>query len=106
MRVIFLAAAAELIAEVVVVFVAWGSLLGVNALSTGLRVFAQGTQGSGRHTSRAAVADEIALVEQFDQGVLAMACDGAGVAHCSGVVIVIRARGGWIASQAGEKVLA
>lgn len=34
-----------------------------------------------------------------------MACDGAGVAHGRGSVIVIRARGGWIASQTGEKVL-
>lgn len=63
MRVILFAAAAELVAKVVIVFVARGSFLGVNALPAGIGVFAQSARGGGGHASRPTVADEIAFVE-------------------------------------------
>lgn len=103
--VIFLTTATKLVAEVVIVFVARGSFLRVDALSAGIGVLAQSTRRVGGHASRTTVADKVALVEQFDQRVLAMACNGAGIAHGSGGVIIIGARGGRIASQAGKEIL-
>lgn len=60
----------------------------------------------GRKTCGAAVTHEIALVEEFDEGVFAVAGDGAGIANCSwsiGFRVV-----GWrcVAGKAGEEELA
>ncbi len=52
----------------------------MHALAAGLRVFAQCAWRCSRHTSGTAIADETAFVEKFDEGVFAVASDGARIA--------------------------
>ena len=77
----------------------------MSAFPPGLEIITECTGRGRREARRSAVTDKVALVEQFDQRVLAMANNGAGVAHGSGPVIITGVGGGWIASQTGKEIL-
>lgn len=79
----------ELITKVMVVLVAWCGLLGVDALASGLWVVAQGTKGISRHASRAAIANEIALIKEFHESMVTMTGDRTRVADSCRVVGVV-----------------
>ena len=106
-RVIVALAAAEAISEVVVVLVVRVWILGVHAvLGVGGWVDTQIAGARRRKPRRAAVAGEIPLVEDLNEGMFAVALDGARVAHSGGVVrigLVLR-RG--VARQTCEDALA
>lgn len=81
MCIIVLATAAEPVLEVLVVLVAFRSFFACDvSFLAGLRVQAQSAGRILGHAGCTAVADEIALVEQFDKGVFAVAGYRARVA--------------------------
>lgn len=64
----------ETVGEIMIVLVAFGRSFGVNAApSIGLGVDSKGTGDGLWKTRCAAVANEVALVEQFDEFMVAMA---------------------------------
>ena len=74
-------ASAEAVLEILVVLVVRVGLLGVYAATgVGLAVGAQAARACGGDARGAAVASEVALLEDLDEGMLAMTLDGAGVA--------------------------
>lgn len=105
-RVIIAFTAAKTIAEVVVVFVIRVRFLGVNAAALGFLVEAQGAWAGRWDSRRAAVACEVSLLEDFDEGMFAMTLDRAGVAHASRSPFIVGRHGGGIACQASEDGLA
>lgn len=85
MRIVVLAAAAEPVPEVLVVLVALRRLLsGHTSFLASRGVHAQGAWCGFGEARGSAVADEVALVEELDEGVFAVAGDGAGVADGGG----------------------
>ena len=80
-------AGAEPVAEVLVVLVVRVGRLGVDAaLGVGRGVEAQGAWLVGGEARGAAVAGKVALLEDLDELVLAVALDGAGVTDAGGRV--------------------
>lgn len=106
-RVIIALAAAEPIPEVMVVLVVGIWLLRVHAtLGARLLIDAQVAGARGWEARGTAVAGEVALGKNFDESVLAVALDGAGVADAGRVVGRFRVGGWWVAGQTGEDGLA
>jgi hypothetical protein len=105
-RIIFLSTATESVSEIMVVFVVRGGLLGVNAFTTGLRVFAQCAGRCSRHASRTAIANEAALIEKFDESMFAVAGDRARITDRGGSIRVIGVVGNGVTGQTSEEALA
>jgi hypothetical protein len=105
-RIVVALAPAEAVAEVLVVLVVGIGFLGVD-VATGicLVVGTQAARGCGQDARSATVACKVALLEDFDKGVFAVALYRAGIAHAGGCPGIRRAFGGWVAGQAGENVL-
>ena len=106
-RIVVALAAAEAVPEVLVVLVVGAGLLRVDAaLGVCLRVEAQVARAGRGKARSAAVAGKVALGEDLDEGVLAVALDRAGVADAGGIVGIRGVRGRGVAGQAGEDALA
>jgi len=72
------------------------------AARVGLGIHTQVAGASGGIARRAAIAGEVALGEDLDEVVLAVALDGAGVADASGIVRRGGVLGRRVACQAGK----
>jgi len=100
MRVIVFPASAKPVLEVLVVAVACRRRLASHVtLLASLRVEAQRTRCVLGHARRTAVADKVALVEELDKGVFAMAGYRARVAHSCWSVYLGSAGGWWAARE-------
>lgn len=94
---------AEPIPKVLIVFVVGVGLFGMHAaLSIRLRVDAKGTRAGRRETRRSAIAGEVALGEDFDEGVFSVALNGTGIADTGGLKRLGGILGRWRASHASE----
>lgn len=107
-RIVVARAVAEAVAEVLVVYI--GSrvverLLRVDALGARLGVGSEGARARRGEPSSTAVAGEVALGEDLDEVVVAVALDRAGVTHAGGLVRRVAIVRGGVAGQAGEDAL-
>lgn len=94
------------VTEIVVVFVVGIRLLRVDSTAgVGSLVGAQGAWASRWDSSRAAIAGEVSLLENLDEGMFAMALDGTGVADTSGVPSTASLCRRRIAGQASKDIL-
>lgn len=99
-------AAAEAVLEVLVVLVVRIGLLGVHTtLEVRFGIGAQDAGARGGDAVGSTVACEVALLEDLDEGVLAVALDGARVADAGRGPCVGVGRGWRVARQAREDVL-
>lgn len=106
-RVIVALAPAEAIAEVLIVFVVGVSLLRVDAaLGVGFRIDAQAARARCGIARGTAIAGEVALVENLNEGVLAVAGNRTGIADASRVIGIGKLLGRWVAGEAGKDTLA
>ncbi len=100
-------ASAETIPKVLVVLVLRAGFLRMDSsFGVGLGVDAQAAWGGFREACGAAVAGEIALGEDLNEGMLAVALDRACVAYSGGIVRVLGIRRRRVAGKAGEDGLA
>lgn len=105
-RVIIALAAAETVLEIVVVLVIGIRLFGMNvALGIGFAIDAQGAWTGRWDARRSAIAGEVSLLEDLDKSVLAMAGDGARVAHARRSPTVSSFGRRRVAGQTGKDVL-
>lgn len=105
-RVVVTFTSAESIAEVVVVLVIHIRLLGVNTpAGVGLFICAQRAGARRRNALRATIACEVALLENLDEGVLAMALNGACVANTGRSPFIAELCRRRIAGQARKNIL-
>lgn len=106
-RIIITVAAAEPVAKVLAVSVIRLGLLAMDP-AAGVRfvIGAEIARARGGYPRGSAVAGEVALLEDLDQGVLAVALDGARIAHASGRPRIRWRRWRRVARQAGKDVLA
>lgn len=106
MRVVVFSTSTESVSEVLVVFVGFRGLLSrYVALLAGLRVQPERAWRCFWHTSSTAIAYEVALVEQFNEGMFSVARDGTRVAYCCGRIAVGGSRRRQIAGQTGIQAL-
>jgi hypothetical protein len=100
-------AAAEPVAKVLAVFVIRLGLLAMDP-AAGIRfvIGAEIARARGGYPRGSAVAGEVALLEDLDQCVLAVALDRARIAHASGRPRIRRRRWRRVACQACKDVLA
>lgn len=107
-RIVIALASTESVPKVLVVLVVDIGLFGVYASpGVGGRVEAQRTWAGLGESGGAAVAGEVPLGEDFDQGVFAMALHGAGVTDPRSIVVgSFGVLGRWIAGQTCEHSLA
>jgi hypothetical protein len=98
--------AAESVAEVVVVFIVHVGLFGVYSTSSvGCLVQTKGAWACGRNTLGTTIACEVALLEDLDEVMLAVALNGASIAYTGGCPVVALFGRRRIASQACEDSL-
>jgi hypothetical protein len=102
MCIVVLATATESVPEVLVVLVAFRGLIARHAvLLTSLCIEPQSAGYIFRHTGRAAVTDEVPLVEQFDESVFAVAGYRARIADTSWRMNLGGASRRWAACETG-----
>jgi hypothetical protein len=105
-RIVVAFAAAESVLEILVVFVVGIRLFRVDAaLCVRGRIDAEGAWACRGQALGAAVACEVALGEDLDEGVFAVTLNRAGVADASGRKVVGGVLGDWGAGEAGEDSL-
>jgi hypothetical protein len=86
----------------VIVLVIHIRLFRMNSSGVGRLVQAQCAWARGRDALGSAVAGKVSLLEDLDEGVLAVALDGACIADAGGRPVIAGLCGSGIACQAGE----
>lgn len=104
-RIIVAFATTKSVAEVVVVLVACGCRLRVDAFAVRLWVYTQAAWACARKSGGTAIAGKVTLGEDFDKCMLAVALYGACITDSSGIVRSLGVRWWGVTGKAGEDSL-